>query len=183
MSTYISLLRGINVSGQKKILMANLKVLYEQLNFKNVQTYIQSGNVVFDFDEKNSNQEIAQLIEDAITEHYGFNVPILIRNSVELQNTINKNPFVMEAESNPAQVLVTLLSASPKEDNLRKLVGVNFPPDRFAIHDLDIYIHCPQGYGNSKLSNNFFETKLKIQATTRNWKTINKLLEMADCIK
>ena len=92
MKTYISLLRGINVSGQKKILMADLKSVYEELGFENVQTYIQSGNVVFKFKEINS-KELQQLIFNKIKAHYGFPVPNLILTPVEIEEALNNNPF------------------------------------------------------------------------------------------
>ena len=179
MATFISILRGINVSGQKKILMADLKALYETLNFKNVQTYIQSGNVVFDSMQEDNNIALAKIIEEAIEKAYKFQVPVLVKQADDLINTIKNNPFVEEAGIDPSRVAVTFLESRPKSENLKKLEGVDYPPDRFLIDGLNIYIHCPKSYGNSKLSNNFFESKLRVKATTRNWKTINKIVEIS----
>ena len=92
MSTYISLLRGINVSGQKKILMADLKSLYEELGFTNVQTYIQSGNVVFEY-QASSSEKLEQMIFDKIKAHYGFEVPNLILTSNEIEEALKSNPY------------------------------------------------------------------------------------------
>jgi uncharacterized protein (DUF1697 family) len=178
MATFISLLRGINVSGQKKILMADLKLLYEQLKFKNVQTYIQSGNVVFDYTTDKNNLAIAKLIEHSIEKEYKFQVPVLVKQADDLLSTIKNNPFTEEVGADPSRVAVTFLEGLPTSENLKKLVGIDYPPDRFIIDGSNIYIYCPKSYGNSKLSNNFFESKLKVRATSRNWKTINKLLEM-----
>ena len=179
MPTFISILRGINVSGQKKILMVELKALYEKLGFKNVQTYIQSGNVVFVYDGDKSNLAIAEAIENAIEKEYKFQVPVLVKQVDDLVSTIKKNPFTEEAGADPSRVAVTFLESQPSSENLLTLEGVDYPPDRFIIDGLNIYIFCPESYGNSKLSNNFFEKKLKVRATTRNWKTINKLVEMS----
>ena len=96
MQTFISILRGINVSGQKKIRMADLKKLYESLGFSDVKTYIQSGNVIFKSDSKSSDIELAKKIEKAISAKYHFEVPVIIRASAELKNIISQNPFVKE---------------------------------------------------------------------------------------
>ena len=178
MTTYVSILRGINVSGHKKILMADLRGLYEKLGFKNVQSYIQSGNVVFDYAGDQSKHAIAGMIENSIEKEYKFQVPVLVKQVNDLINTIKNNPFTEEAGVDPSRVAVTFLESQPTSENLKKLVGVDYPPDRFIIDGENIYIHCPESYGNSKLSNNFFESKLKVRATSRNWKTINKLVEM-----
>ena len=178
MTTYISILRGINVGGHKKILMADLRALYEKLGFINVRSYIQSGNVVFDNADDKSNRAIAEMIEHALEIKYKFQVPVLVRQADDLINTIKNNPFSREVDVDPSRVAVTFLESQPTSDNLLKLEGVNFLPDRFIIDGLNIYLHCPESYGNSKLSNNFFENKLKVRATSRNWKTINKLVEM-----
>jgi uncharacterized protein (DUF1697 family) len=179
MPTFISILRGINVSGHKKILMADLRALYEKLGFNNVQTYIQSGNVVFVYDDDKSNLAIAETIEHAIEKEYKFQVPVLVKQVDDLVSTIKNNPFTEEAGADPSRVAVTFLESLPTSETLKKLEGVDHPPDRFIIDGLNIYIFCPKSYGNSKLSNNFFENKLKVRATTRNWKTINKLVEMS----
>jgi len=179
MATFISILRGINVSGQKKILMVDLKALYKKLGFENVQTYIQSGNVVFDCDKGKSNFTIAEMIEQAIGKDYKFQVPVLVKQADVLISTIKNNPFIEEAGVDLSRVVVTFLESLPTPENLLKLEGVDYPPDQFIIDGMNIYIYCPKSYGNSKLSNNFFERKLKVRATTRNWKTINMLAEMA----
>jgi uncharacterized protein (DUF1697 family) len=178
MPTFVSILRGINVSGQKKILMVDLKALYMKLGFEDVQTYIQSGNVVFVYDGDKGNLAIAEMIEHAIEKEFKFQVPVLVKTSDDLLSTINNNPFSGKVDVDPSRVSVTFLESQPTSENLIKLKGVDHHPDRFVIDGMNIYIYCPISYGNSKLSNNFFENKLKVRATTRNWKTINKLLEM-----
>lgn len=179
MPRFISILRGINVSGHKKILMVDLKALYEKLGFTNVLTYIQSGNVVFDYAGDKDHLAIAGMIEHSIEKEYKFQVPVLVKQADDLINTIKNNPFRDQRDVDPSRVAVTFLEIQPTSENLKKLEGIDYPPDRFIIDGLNIYIYCPKSYGNSKLSNNFFEKKLKVRATTRNWQTINKLVELS----
>lgn len=178
METYISILRGINVSGQKKILMADLKTLYEDLQFRNVKTYIQSGNVVFKSEKKVDDEDTAKRIEKAIQKKYGFQVPVIIRSYRELEKVIASNPFLREKDIDPKKLHVTFLSEIPSKERLNELNSVGFSPDEFTIQGKEIYLHIPVSYGETKLSNSFFEKKLKVTATTRNWNTVNKLAEI-----
>lgn len=178
MKNYISILRGINVSGQKKIIMKDLKALYEKVGFKDVITYIQSGNVLFNADKNLSEKEIIKLIEDAIFEKYQFEVPVIIRTVDELEKVITGNPYFTE-ESDIERLYISFLAGEPTEEALENLKKYDFPPEKYAVIDRTVYISCPNGYGNTKLSNNFFESKLKVLATTRNWKTVNKLIEIS----
>ncbi len=178
MQTYISILRGINVSGHKSIKMEALRKLYQQLNFKQVQTYIQSGNVIFQ--AHLSNQEDLQLlIQQKIKETFDFDVPVLIKEKSYFDEIIRLNPFINK-NMNSSKWHVTFLSQMPSTPLLEKLKSHDFLPDEFVIVDDAIYLHCPNGYGISKLNNTFFEKKLEVSATTRNWKTINELVNMAN---
>jgi uncharacterized protein (DUF1697 family) len=179
MQTFISILRGINVSGQKKILMADLKELFEGLHFKNVTTYIQSGNVVFKSDAKISDIQLAEKIEKAISAKYNFEVPVIIRTKEELEKIISQNPFAKEKNIDLKKLHITFLSTTPAKEKAEQIKEVNFSPDQFIIKGKEIYLHIPNSYGETKLSNKFFENKLKVSATTRNWNTVNKLFEMA----
>jgi uncharacterized protein (DUF1697 family) len=178
MQTFISILRGINVSGQKKILMADLKALYESLHFKKVDTYIQSGNVVFKSDSKLSDVQLAQKIEKAITAKYNFEVPVIIRSIEEWKKAISQNSFLKEKNIDLKKLHITFLSEVPSKENVERIKSNDFLPDQFIIKEKEIYLHIPESYGETKLSNNFFEKKLKTKATTRNWNTVNKLFEM-----
>ena len=179
METYISLLRGINVSGQNKILMADLKALYQDLGFQNVTTYIQSGNVVFTHHSPLSNQELAKEIENAIQQKYNFLVPVIIRKAAELSQIVAANPFVADDTIDVERLHVTFLAEQPQTGNLEKLNTYNSPPDRFVVVGQEVFLYIPERYGDTKLSNSFFENKLKVSATTRNWKTIMQLHQMA----
>ncbi len=170
--TFISLLRGINVSGQKKILMSDLKTLYESLGFEKVQTYIQSGNVIFSSKEIDT-KEIALKIEEKISTQYHFEVPVLVLTQAEIIAVLNNNPFLKENIANTDRFYVSFLSEEPHSDYTNKINTALYMPDRFIISEKCIFLHISEnGYGNTKLSNNFFESKLKVKATTRNWKTI-----------
>ena len=177
MYTYISLLRGINVSGQKKIKMADLKGLYEGLGFANVRTYLQSGNVVFDTHTQDAD-ELAAIIEARIKQIYGYSVTVFIREPGDFQRILESNPFVDRPGAQPNRLLVTFLCRQSPEYKLYDLSILPDTGDEFSIGQSEIYLFYPDGYGKSKLSNNFFERKLGVPATTRNWKTVNALYDM-----
>lgn len=179
METFISILRGINVSGQKKILMADLKALYESLGLSDITTYIQSGNVIFKTSTGSSDQDLAQRIEQAISAKYAFEVPVIVRRREELETVLRVNPFLKDDHTDLEKLHVTFLSQVPDEAHWERLAGVAYPPDQFTLIGNDVFLYCPVSYGNTKLSNQFFESKLKVTATTRNWKTINQLVELA----
>lgn len=179
MKTFISIIRGINVSGQKKILMIDLKTLYEGLGFTDVVTYIQSGNVIFRTREEITTMEIAGLVERAIFAKYNFNVPVIVRSDEEICGIISINPFLINAGINTEKLHVTFLKETPASANLDSIKGFASPPDKFAIIGKEVFLYCPDKYGETKLSNTFFEKKLKVSATTRNWKTVEKLHKIA----
>jgi uncharacterized protein (DUF1697 family) len=177
MHAFISLLRGINVSNQKSIRMPELKALYEAMGFINVTTYVQSGNVVFDCADSDA-EKIGAAIEMEIENHFGFNVPVIMRDLNDLQRIVDGNPFVQPRNEDPSKLHVTFLAVSPSTE----LTGsLKIPPgivDECVLSGKEIYLLCPNGYGKTKLSNGFFERKLKVQATTRNWKTVVTLYDI-----
>ena len=175
MQTYISMLRGINVSGQKQVRMADLKKLYESLSLANVQTYVQSGNVVFDSSEQDA-AKLRRAIEAQIEKTFGFSVPVLMRSADDFQRVIESHPF---AQEDPVRVLVTFLYERPDQSKWDNLRLYKDKVDQFALGEQEIFLFCPGGYGKTKLSNTFFEKKLDVIATTRNWKTVNALYAMA----
>lgn len=178
MQTYITILRGINVSGHKKIIMNDLKVLLSTLGFENIRTYIQSGNVIFQAAKANT-EKLAAAIEKDIKTKYEFEVPVLVLTQTDLKTVIDDNPFLKEKGTVPDKLHITFLADTPEQENIEKLSAANYEPDKFKIKNKAVYIYCPNGYGNTKLTNTFFENKLKVTATTRNWKTVNTLAELA----
>ncbi len=178
MTKYVSILRGINVGGNRKILMADLKSLFNKLGFSNVQTYIQSGNVIFDFAQKSSNADMEQKIQRAIAETFCFDVPVIVRTAEEMSESIANNPFWKEKNIDIDRLHLTFLKELPSKEKLDKLKTLTFNPDRFEIIGKDAFIFCSAGYSDSKLTNQFLENKLDTIATTRNWKTVMKLHEL-----
>ena len=177
MPVYLSLLRGINVGGQKKIKMDQLKTLYRSLRCEAVETYIQSGNVVFYSKEKN----IALLkdkIENQIEKVFNFNVETFIRTPEDFKRVIKNIPFAEEALRDETKLYVTFLSETLDKSSLHKLEDYDNKRNQFIVSGKEIYLYFPDGYGRSKINNNYFERKLKIHATTRNWKSVNRLYEM-----
>ena len=172
--TYIALLRGINVGGHKKILMADLRALLESLNFQNVKTYIQSGNVVFTSEEK---QNFEDIIAKAIESQYGWNVPILIKKASEMVKIIENCPFSDEKTQNS---YFTLLQLKPSAIHKKELEMYEFPNEEFHVIDRCLYFFCSTGYGRTKMNGTLIEKKLHVDTTTRNYRTMMKLIEMAN---
>jgi uncharacterized protein (DUF1697 family) len=176
MIKYISLLRGINVSGQKKIKMTELKELYESLKFSNVNTYIQSGNVVFCSNEKDV-KKIQKQIEQKIDAVYNFSVPIIILTANKLKKIISDLPL-KSTNIDLSKLAVTFLDSTPDKTLVKNLDIFKGDQEKFILSGGVLYLYCPDGFGRTKLTNNLFENKLKVTATSRNWKTTIKLFEM-----
>jgi uncharacterized protein (DUF1697 family) len=175
--TYISILRGINVGGHKKIKMDALRQLYSSQAYESVQSYIQSGNVIFRTNETDT-KTLASTLSTKIQEAFGFDVPVLVLTAQELKCAIDDNPYLDDSTKDPASLHLTFLSTLPDKALVEKL-PINFTPDEFCIIGKVIYIHCPNGYGNTKLTNTFFENKLKLSATCRNLKTCTELAALS----
>lgn len=180
LNKFISILRGINVSGQKKIKMVDLKSLYELLGFSEVSTYIQSGNVIF-LSKITDSAKIESKIEKAIEKEYGFHVPVIVRTAKELSEIFEGLPFKgVDVVADGTKILVTFLSGTPKKALVTDIKRYVVEPEKLVVSGNAVYLHCPNGYGRTKLSNTFIENKLKVSATTRNLKTLVKLCELTD---
>lgn len=179
MQTYIALLRGINVSGHKKIKMVDLKVSLDELNFSDVVTYIQSGNIVFKSDD-NSINSLEEKIHNKILKDFGFDVPVLVKTPQELIDAITNNPFEKDATYESKLFAVVFLKDKPLAENIELLKTYDYSPEEYILKDKIIYYYAAKGMGNAKMSNNFFEKKLKVQATSRNWRTTQKLVELSE---
>jgi uncharacterized protein (DUF1697 family) len=177
MNTYIALLRGINVSGQKQIKMTELKALFEELKFSDVQTYIQSGNVIFKSKEDQVNK-LESKVAKAIREKFGFDVKIIVKTPKEFEYVLKNNPFIKKKKE-AERLYTTFLSEVPSTEKIKKLKETDYSPEEYTIDGKNIFMFFPDGYGKARLSNNLFENKLKVFATTRNWKTVNTLWKMA----
>lgn len=177
METYIALLRGINVSGKNLIRMELLVKAMTETGLLNVRTYIQSGNIVFESPEKDE-ERFAVLITEKIKERFGFIISVLVLQQKALIKIRDSNPLILDHGLPLERLYLTLLEKTPDTTLLDKILTIDYSPDRFLIRENAVYLHCPVGYGNSRLNNNFFENKLKVRATTRNWATVIKLCLM-----
>ena len=178
MPTFIAMLRGINVSGHKIMKMERLRAAFEGLGFGNVQTYVHSGNVVFEA-KAAAPTGIATTLVHRIERDFGFSVPVTVVTGQEMGRIFRENPFVKEAGVDLSKLHVTFLADTPAAAGLAKMGALPAGPDRFHWRSRCVYLHCPQGYGNTKLSNNAIERALSVGATTRNWKTVTTLHQMA----
>jgi uncharacterized protein (DUF1697 family) len=146
-----------------------------------VKTYIQSGNIIFNHD---SNCHIENKIHDLIEKKFGYDVPVLVRSLEELTKISTSNPFFSGQHESVEKIEekylhVTFLAEEPESERLENIMNGDYGQDQFISIGKDIYLFTPGGYGKTKLSNNFFESKLKVKATTRNWKTVNALTELS----
>ena len=170
MKRFIILLRGINVSGKNKTPMSDLRVLLNELQFQNVQTYIQSGNIILD--SSKNKVTVCQIIKEGIKSKFGYDVPVFARTISEWEKVIKRYPFSLEDEK---IVAFAFLSKITKETILEVK---NIGEDKYKIVNDVVYLNCPSGFGSTKLTNNVIEKKLDIIATTRNLRTTLKLLEL-----
>jgi uncharacterized protein (DUF1697 family) len=177
MATFVALLRSINVGGRNKVPMADLRVLVSSLGFGDVATYLQSGNLVFT--GSGSVAGVAQKIEDALDAELGVAVPVIVRTAPQLNKLIGGNPYVDQADE-PTTVHVSFLADVPSPQKVRELdeLSGQFGDDRFEVIGSHVYLHCPGGYGETKLHNSFLERRLATTGTTRNWRTVTALGEM-----
>ena len=175
MPTHISLLRGVNVGGNRQIRMADLKALYESLGYSAVATYVQSGNVIFDADSADAPALIAR-IEAAIAQRFGFDVTVLLRSADDLRRVLDNNPF---PAAQAAQLHILFLSASPAPAAIAALNVPVADGEAWLLAGQEIYLHYPNGSGRSKMSGAFSERKLGVTASARNWNTVNALHDLA----
>ncbi|MEV0593881.1 DUF1697 domain-containing protein [Nonomuraea cavernae] len=176
MSRQVALLRGVNVGGRNMVSMAKLRELLEGLGFEDVKTHLQSGNVVYTSGK--SPEKAAAEIEAALARDLGVNVPVLARTGTRLGEILKADPLGDVADDH-ALYLVTFLSGKPESKPIKELDPDAFKPDVFKQVGEEIYVWCPNGVRNTKLSYSFWEKKLGLTATARNWKTVTKLHELA----
>lgn len=177
MQTYLAFLRGINIGGRNIIKMVDLAKKLEPLKFKNLSTYIQSGNLIFNY-PKADNQILAYKIKTLIEKEFGYQVPVIVSKAEELHGIIRNNPYANNLKEE-SSLHVSYLSEMPTQAAIDSLTNYANLPNEFKIGDKAVYLYCPNGYSKTKLTNNFLEKQLDVTATTRNWRTSNKLVELA----
>lgn len=173
------MLRGINVGSHNQVKMDTLRRLYAELGFADATTYIQSGNVVFRAKEEETDS-LTDRISHAIKATFGIDVPVIVKTIEELKSIVHDNPFIKDESKDSAYLHVTFLSATPDGEKFRNIQKGDYSGDELALVGETIYLYCPNGYGRTKLTNTFFEARLRLRATTRNWKTTLELLAMAE---
>ena len=166
------------MGGHRKVPMADLRALHTELDHSNVSTYIQSGNVVFDC-ETGANRVaiLTNEIKNALQATFGFDVHVILRSPDALRQAAARNPFA-PAGADPRRVAIAFLDREIAPDLAAAANTEIFAPDVFEITGLEIQLHCPNGFGTSKLNNTFLERTLQVSATTRNWNTVGRLIEL-----
>lgn len=172
---YAALLRGINIGG-RTLPMPELARLFRDAGCEDVSTYIQSGNVVFRATADVA-AGVAAAVEAAILAGYGFSSPVIIRSRDALVAVAANNPF-LAAGAEESHVHVYFLKDRPAAATVAALDPERSPGHAFAVRDRDIYLHCPTGFGQTKLTNAWFDSKLKTVSTARNWRTVLKLVAL-----
>jgi uncharacterized protein (DUF1697 family) len=175
MTTHVALVRAVNVGG-RKLGMADLRNVCAELGYADVQTYVQSGNVVFD--AAGPAARIGKDLEGRIAADLGIEVAVLMRSPKDLARVIEGNPYLRRGEE-PSSLHVTFLAEPAKRDAQSRLEAPGAGADELVVAGRHVYVFCPNGYGRTKLNNTFIERRLGVAATTRNWRTVTTLLELA----
>jgi uncharacterized protein (DUF1697 family) len=176
MNTFIALFRGINVGGNNILPMRDLVKVLEGLGLKNVKTYIQSGNVVFQSVNTNA-FELSQEISATIEITHGFAPQVLLLGMKELQDAIASNPFP-EGEREPKTLHLFFLDSIPQNPDLETLESIKTDSEQFELINKVFYLHAPDGIGRSKLAAKV-EKAVGVAATARNWRTVSEVMSMA----
>jgi len=174
MTVYVALLRGVNVGG-KTLEMRELAKLFESEGLREVRTYIQSGNVIFAAPQKDIRNLKARL-QGRIAERFGLEVTVILRTREELRQIIENNTLLSSGSREVERLHVTFLEDRPK--NGQPPISSKKTNDEFRLADKEVYLYCPNGYGKTVYSNSYFEKHLGVRATTRNWRTVEKLYEI-----
>lgn len=172
MQTHIAFLRGINVAGKKKFTKVEQVAMLKQLGFKNPKVYLHTGNWIFETSEK----DLISKISEAITKKYGWEVPVLVKTASEIETIVQNCPF---SEEKRVKSYFTLLHQEPQKELIKAIDPKAYPSEEFHITPYCVYFYSETGYGKAKCNNNFFEQKLKVSATTQNYRTVTKALELA----
>lgn len=170
------MLRGINVGGHAKVAMADLRATFAEMGFGAVESYIQSGNVVFR--SSKSPAALRSTIEQGLDAAFGHGIRVVIRTKSQLAHIVGHNPLAGGGRE-PAKLHVTFLASKPAASLVTDLDPDAHLPDEFRVAGTEVYLHCPGGYGRTKLNNTFFERRFGVVATTRTWSTVTTLSKMA----
>ena len=173
---WIALLRGINVGGKNIIKMADLRKALKSQGLKDIATYIQSGNLYFQH-ASGSQTKIESIIRDAIKQDFAIDVPVMARKIEFFRKILSNNPF---GKHPIEKISVTILSGKPTKKAIAEFSDRDFKDDQFKIDQSVMYLYCPGGFARTKFTQTWIESRLNVTATTRNWKTISKLVQLVD---
>ena len=176
--TFVALLRAVNLAGRNKVSMPELRSSLTSLGLQDVVTYIQSGNVVFR-SPTGDREKIATRMERQIAEAFGVSPTVLLRTPSELVKIAEGNPF-LKGGADRSKLHVVFLADGPAEDAVARLDSGRSPPDELRVRGSEIYLHLPNGSGRSKFTLDYFERRLGVAATARNWNTVLKLLALTE---
>jgi uncharacterized protein (DUF1697 family) len=176
-ATLVAPLRGVNLGGHNKLPMRDLVAVFEALGCGDVRTYIQSGNVVARA-PASTVDGLADAVSKALGEGFGLTVPVVLRTGDELAAVVAANPY-LAAGADPATVHMMFLREAPTAAQVAALDPARSPGDAFTVRGGDVFLHCPNGFARTKLTNEYFDRKLATVSTVRNWKTVLALLAMA----
>lgn len=183
-TTFVSFFRAINVGGNNKVSMAALKELHEALGLRNVVTYLQTGNVVFDSDAILEAEQLEKELARVFQEKFGFRSEVFVRSAAELATLPTKNAFLNDQPNNQSEketkwIMVLLLSGCPTPEAVAALREAYNGSEEFLVDGKEFFAYYPEGVGRSKLTNALIERKLKVSTTGRNWNTIAKMIELS----
>ena len=176
MTTWIALLRGINLGSHNRVSMPDLRAALADAGYEEVRTYVQSGNVVLDGDA--SAAELERDLQALIADRCGVDTPVLVRSAEELAGVVERNPFA-EIADDPKRHQVSFLSAPPADDVVRGLLDADLAPERVVVDGREIHAWHPAGIQRSPLANRLTDKRLGVTATARNWRTVTALHELA----
>lgn len=175
----VSMLRGVNMGPHHRVRMTALKELYKELGLTGIETYIQSGNLVFRTRARDPGRVAAQ-IEDAIERRFGFRSAVVVRSAADLRRVIDRNPFSGRDGIEPSKLAVSFLAREPDVAARAKLAGLPPVPEEVHLEGRELYIYFPNGMARPKLSMAQVEKAVAVPGTARNWNTVRRLLEMAE---
>jgi uncharacterized protein (DUF1697 family) len=174
----LALLRGINVGGRSMLSMSELRAALDAVGLTGARTHLQSGNLLVT-PAAGREGSLAETIRDVIKGDFGLDIQVLLRTRPELGEIVTRNP-ITGPEATGSKVHVVFLASTPEANQVNDLDPERSPPDRFVVAGREIYVHYPNGSGRSKLSLDYFEKRLGVVGTARNWNTVTRLLEMLD---
>ncbi len=174
---YVALLRGVNVGGKNKLPMAELRNIFTAAGCSAAQTYIQSGNVVFEA-APGLAEGLPEIVAQAIRQRFGYDTAVVVRSGEELRQVAASNPF--DTSGDPRFLQVAFLEDTPSAEAVSRLDPERSPPDAFAVRGNNVYLHYPNGVARSRLTNEYLAAQLQTASTMRNWRTVLTLLEMVN---